>query len=86
MNIVWRGIANAWECDELGHLNVRFYLAKLDEALGVFCEDIGMYEAYAPGASAIVKPRTMTVRFLAEARPGAPLEIHADHDGHSLCR
>jgi acyl-CoA thioester hydrolase len=77
MKIVWRGNANAWECDELGHLNVRFYLSKLDEAIGVFCQDIGMQTAYAPGATALLKPKSMTIRFLAEARPGAPLEIRA---------
>ena len=77
MKTLWRGNANAWECDELNHLNVRFYLAKLDEALGVFCEDIGMHGAYAPGATSYLKPRAITVRFLAEARPGTPLEIRA---------
>ena len=24
---VWRGGVNTWECDEMGHLNVRFYVA-----------------------------------------------------------
>ena len=34
MQVLWRGNANTWECDELGHLNVRFYMAKAQEALG----------------------------------------------------
>ena len=30
---LWRGAAQAWECDHLGHLNTRFYLAKVEQAL-----------------------------------------------------
>ena len=30
---LWQGTANAWECDEMGHMNVRFYAAKVEEAL-----------------------------------------------------
>lgn len=75
MKTLWRGIANAWECDELGHMNVRFYLAKADEAIAMLCEDIGMRGAYAPNAMAYLRPLDMTVRFLAEARPGAILQI-----------
>ena len=30
---VWRGGVNTWECDEMGHLNVRFYVARAMEGL-----------------------------------------------------
>ena len=30
---VWRGCVNTWECDEMGHLNVRFYVARAMEGL-----------------------------------------------------
>ena len=34
--VVWRGGVNTWECDEMGHMNVRFYLAKAMEGLPHF--------------------------------------------------
>jgi acyl-CoA thioester hydrolase len=87
MEVLWRGNANAWECDELGHMNVRFYLAKAAEAVGALSQIIGMRGAFMSGATATLKAREMTVRFLAEARPGAPLEVRGgviDHDETGL--
>ncbi|MGF1463005.1 MAG: thioesterase family protein [Maricaulaceae bacterium] len=74
---VWRGSANAWECDELGHLNVAGYFAKFNEAvLGFACELNLGHIGYAEAPS-VLRPREIHVRFLAEVRPGAPLSIHA---------
>ncbi|MCH8489332.1 MAG: thioesterase family protein [Oceanicaulis sp.] len=76
MITLWRGNANAWECDELGHLNVRFYLAKAWEAVEALSETLGMRAAFQPGATATLIAREIDIRFLAEVRPGAPLAIH----------
>ncbi|MGJ3230964.1 MAG: thioesterase family protein [Oceanicaulis sp.] len=87
MELLWRGAANTWECDELGHMNVRFYLAKASEAIGVLSQLIGMRGAFQRKATATLAAREMTVRFLAEARPGAPLAIRGgviDHDETGL--
>ena len=87
MEILWRGNANAWECDELGHMNVRFYLAKASEAIGVLSQTIAMRGAFQRGASATLAAREMTVVFAAEVRPGAPLAIRGgiiDHDETGL--
>ncbi|PWE17822.1 thioesterase [Marinicauda salina] len=87
METLWRGNANAWECDELGHLNVRAYAAKAWEAIGTLSDRIGMRGAFAANATATLIPRELHVRFLAEARPGAPLEIAggvADWDDRTL--
>ncbi|KAA5803368.1 thioesterase [Alkalicaulis satelles] len=75
MLTLWRGNANAWECDELGHLNVRFYLAKAWEAIEALACEAGMRAPFQPGATATLIAREVIVRFLAEARPGAPLVI-----------
>ncbi|MFP4519718.1 MAG: thioesterase family protein [Oceanicaulis sp.] len=87
MDLLWRGNANAWECDELGHMNVRFHLAKAGEAIGVLSQMIAMRGAFRRGATATLAARELTVRFLAEARPGAPLAVRGgviDHDATSL--
>ncbi|TRO95391.1 thioesterase [Glycocaulis profundi] len=72
---LWRGNANAWECDELGHLNVRGYIAKAMQAAGRLAELIGMRGAFASHATATLIARDIHVRYLAEVRPGAPLAI-----------
>ncbi|MBC38124.1 MAG: thioesterase [Oceanicaulis sp.] len=82
MQVLWRGNANTWECDELGHLNVRFYMAKAQEALAGLADQLGMHHAFAPDATATLIPRDVTLRFLAEARPGAPLHISGGVIGH----
>ena len=87
MDVLWRGVANAWECDELGHLNVRFYLAKAAEALGGLAHQLAMPDAFTAKPYATLVARDTTVRFLAEARPGAPLAIRGgviDHDETGL--
>lgn len=87
MHLLWRGNANAWECDELGHLNVRFYLAKATEAVGALAQMIAMPGAFQAHAAATLLARSMTLRFLAEVQPGAPLAIRGgilDHDETGL--
>ncbi|WP_323761577.1 thioesterase family protein [Maricaulis sp.] len=72
---LWRGCVNAWECDELGHLNVRFYLARASEALANLAEAAGLNPIQRADALATIAPQSLHIRFLAEARPGAPLYI-----------
>ena len=79
----WRGAGQAWECDELGHLNVRFYLAKAMNALGGFAEAAGMGGAFTPSATATLILREAHLRYHAEVLPGRPLVIHGAVDAFS---
>jgi acyl-CoA thioester hydrolase len=72
---LWRGVVNAWECDELGHMNVRFYLAKASEAIANLAEAAGLNPVQRPDALATLVPGDLHIRFLAETHPGAPLFI-----------
>lgn len=72
---LWRGVVNAWECDELGHMNVRFYLAKASQAIANLAEAAGLNPVHRPDASATLIARDIHIRFLAEAHPGAPVFI-----------
>ncbi|WP_417494183.1 thioesterase family protein [Maricaulis sp.] len=80
---IWRGNANAWECDELGHMNVKFYLSKANEALGGLAAQTGLKNIHRADANATLLPKALHVRFLAEARPGAPLMIEGGWTGIS---
>jgi len=74
---VWRGGVNAWECDEMGHMNVRFYLARASEGLAGLARVLGQPHAAAPHAASTLIVREHHVRFLREARAGAPLHMSA---------
>ena len=74
---VWRGGVNPWQCDQMGHLNVRFYVAHATEALAGLAAGLGMSRAYAPGAASTLVVREHHIRYLKEARSGQPLHMTA---------
>jgi acyl-CoA thioester hydrolase len=74
---VWRGGVASWECDQMGHLNVGFYVGKSMEALAGLAAELGMPGCFAPNAQATLVVREQHIRFLREARPGAPLHVTA---------
>jgi acyl-CoA thioester hydrolase len=72
---VWRGGVNAWECDEMGHLNVRFYVARAMEGLAGLAAGLGLPRAFTAAANATLMLRDLHIRFLREARVAAPLHM-----------
>ena len=70
---IWRGGVEQWECDAMGHLNVGFYLSRSMQGLVNLAAEMGMPRAFAPDAQATLQVREQHVRFVKEARPGAPL-------------
>ncbi len=70
---MWSGGVNTWECDEMGHLNVRFWVAKAMEALAGLTRVMGMPDAFARSGGATLVIRDLHMRFLREARAGACL-------------
>jgi len=75
MQEIWRGGVNAWECDEMGHLNVRFYVQRALEGVMAMAPSLALGQAFRTGAAATLIPRDQHIRFLREARPGAPLHM-----------
>lgn len=61
----------------MGHLNVGFYVAKSMEALAGLAAELGMPGAFAANAEATLVVREQHIRFIREARPGAPLTVTA---------
>ena len=74
---VWRGGVNTWECDEMGHMNVRFYVTRAMEGLVGLAASLGMPRAYAPEAGATLRLREHHIRFLREAHAGGQLHMRA---------
>jgi acyl-CoA thioester hydrolase len=73
MREYWRGSAEAWECDEMGHMNVRYWVARSIDGAHVLAEDIGCGGAFAQGATSTLIPTRQHIKFMREARAGAPL-------------
>jgi acyl-CoA thioester hydrolase len=72
---LWRGGVNTWECDEMGHMNVRFYVAKAVEGLATLAALIGMPDAFCADATSTLLVREQHIRFLKEAHAGAALHM-----------
>lgn len=70
---VWSGGVNTWECDEMGHMNVRFWVAKAQEGLAGLAAQLGMPRAFAADGEATLVVREQHIRFLREAKAGAGL-------------
>ena len=74
---VWRGGVNPWECDSMGHLNVRFYVARASEGLAGLAAALGMPRAFTRESTATLQVREHHIRFVREARPDDALHMTA---------
>ncbi|MDB5479607.1 MAG: hot dog superfamily thioesterase [Caulobacteraceae bacterium] len=74
---VWRGGVNTWECDAMGHMNVRFYVARAMEGLVGLAGALGLNGAFRERATATLLVKDHHIRFQREARAGAPLHMVA---------
>jgi acyl-CoA thioester hydrolase len=74
---VWRGGVNTWECDENGHMNVRFYVARAMEGVVGLAAALGLGGAFRERANATLLVRDHHIRFLREAHAGSPLHMVA---------
>ena len=77
MITVWQGSANTWDCDEMGHMNVRVYVEKAMEGLGVLAAAMGLENAFRDGATSTLIPLDQHIRYMREALPGRPLTMRA---------
>lgn len=69
---LWRGGVNAWECDEMGHMNTRFYVSRCMEAVAVLLAKAGISRAI---ALSLVLPEEIHIRFHREAHAANSLHI-----------
>ncbi len=70
---IWRGGVNTWDCDEMGHMNVRHYVVRAQEGLIGMAAELGLPHAFSPHANATLLVKEQHIRFLREAHAGAPL-------------
>jgi acyl-CoA thioester hydrolase len=69
---LYAGTVNSWECDEGGHLNVRFHIERAMTGLALLAAELGMRPSNS-GAAATLIPLDLYVRYHNEARGGEGL-------------
>ena len=74
---VWRGCVNAWECDHIGHLNTRYYVAHVEQALAGLAWRLGLPDVSGSAATHQLFVKAQHMRFHREARAGAALHATA---------
>jgi acyl-CoA thioester hydrolase len=72
---LWKGSANTWDCDEMGHMNVRFYVRMAFEGIGVLAGQCHLSHAFKPESPSTLIPLEQHIRFMREVHPGRPLSM-----------
>ncbi|MCC5885621.1 MAG: thioesterase family protein [Gammaproteobacteria bacterium] len=74
---VARSSVQSWECDQMGHMNVQFYVDRMEQGLAALAVQLGMGPRMARREGAQFAVRDLHVRFLREQHSGAPFYIRA---------
>lgn len=72
---LWQGSCNQWDCDEMGHMNVRVYVEKQLEGMAAFAHFLGMPEAFRAKSPSTIIPVDQHIRFVREVLPGKPISM-----------
>ncbi|MCX7357792.1 MAG: acyl-ACP thioesterase [Alphaproteobacteria bacterium] len=73
---LYQGSVNTWECDDGGHLNIRFHFERAFVGLAHMARALELPRAFAESAGSTLLTQEIHSRFIKEARPGAPLIMH----------
>ncbi len=73
---LYQGSVNVWECDDGGHLNIRFHFERAFVGLAHMARALELPRAYTESAGSTLIAQEVHARFIKEARPGAPLVMH----------
>jgi acyl-CoA thioester hydrolase len=74
---VLRSSVNTWECDEMGHMNVRHYFARANHGLLPLLLELGLPPSELRARGLALVARDQHVRFLRELRPGVSYTLRA---------
>jgi len=66
----FRAVVNTWECDEMGHMNVRFYVARAMDGVGSLALALGLGPRLLRASELKLVPREQHLRFHRELHPG----------------
>jgi len=72
----FRSSVQTWECDQMGHMNVQFYVARETDGIAALSGALGLRPRSAGITQAMLIPHEQHIRFHRELRPGAPYVGH----------
>jgi acyl-CoA thioester hydrolase len=74
---VLRTGVNTWECDQMGHLNVRYYFARANQGLAMLALELGLPPSFLQREGLVLRALDQHVRFVRELRPGVYYAMRA---------
>ncbi|MDO8290176.1 MAG: thioesterase family protein [Parvibaculum sp.] len=74
---VARSSVQTWQSDQMGHMNVQFYLEQATHGLAALAVHLGLGPRFIAAENVKLLAREHHVRFLREQRPGAPITVRA---------
>jgi acyl-CoA thioester hydrolase len=84
---VLRSAVNTWECDQMGHMNVRHYFGRANQGLAMLLLELGLPPTRLRSEGLALRAREQHVRFMRELRPGVAYTVRAGivaANGHGL--
>jgi acyl-CoA thioester hydrolase len=76
-SITYRGVATAWHCDHVGHLNIAHYVSRFDEAHWPFFAEIGLTPAWLRSQRRGMAAVEQHIRYRREVKAGDVLAIRS---------
>lgn len=73
--ITYRGVTYPWQCDQVGHMNITFYVAKFDEANWNLFASIGITPSYLREGKFGVAGVQQNITYKRELMAGDVIEI-----------
>lgn len=75
--VTYRGVAYPWQCDQVGHLNVMWYVGKFDEATWNFLAGIGVTPSLMRSRNRGMAAVQQNIAYRRELLPGDVIEIRS---------
>jgi acyl-CoA thioester hydrolase len=76
-SVTYRGVVYPWQCDQMGHMNVMWYVGKFDEATWNFLATLGLTPSFlrARGRGMVAVQQNLTYK--QELLSGDLVEVHS---------
>ena len=75
--LTYRGAVYPWQCDHMGHMNVMWYVGKMDEASHNLFASIGVTGAYMRETGAALGAVQQNIAYQREVLAGDVVEVHS---------
>ena len=75
--LTYRGSVYPWQCDHMGHMNVMWYVGKMDVASHNLFASIGVTGAYMRETGAVLGAVQQNIAYRREVLAGDVVEVHS---------